>query len=221
MKIIEVRTEGNHILVQNDKYPQPVNCIDAGLIPDIGTEYVYLQWSDAHWYEKYYVDQNNHIQSFTTEQAIYIEKVCNEWIQPKGQEGNPDLEQVKEMTSAEINARAGKEFVAGFKSNALGSDHYYQYTQNDQLNYLTAYGSGVTKPIKCTTDDITTVETPNWVYIEHTNEQLAQLISHGSIHGTAVLTRAGDLKKAINAIVVSDKYPTDDKAIAAVKAIVW
>lgn len=99
---IEVRKESNHVIIENDKYKPQVNCFDASYIPDIGVDYIYLQWSDAIWYEKFYVDLNNHIQPFTAEQLAYIEGICANWVQPLGQEGNLTVEQAKITKTIQI-----------------------------------------------------------------------------------------------------------------------
>jgi hypothetical protein len=75
MKIIEIRKQNNQITVQNEYHTSPVVSYDTSLYPDISVEYIYLQWSDAAWYEKYYVDLNNHIQAFTDEQLIFLENL--------------------------------------------------------------------------------------------------------------------------------------------------
>lgn len=95
MKAIEVRKQGDVISIQNDKYPQKVNCIGMGITVDIGVEYIYLQWYDSPWLEKYYVDLNNHVQSFTEAQLLLVESACTSWVQPLGQEGNPTVAQAK------------------------------------------------------------------------------------------------------------------------------
>ena len=101
--LIEVRKlNDNHITISNDTYGQVVCVGDVSVLPDIGVEYNYLQWSDAAWYEKYWVDLNNHIQSFTSEQVAYLQDLVVNWQQPLGQEGNPTLGQAQGFKKAEL-----------------------------------------------------------------------------------------------------------------------
>ena len=102
MNKINVRSHASNIAIINEKYLNLVNCYDDNLIPNIGVPYIYLQWTDSVWEENYFVDINNHVQQFTDEQLILIEKICKEWVQPLGQEGNPTLEQAKLYKNAKI-----------------------------------------------------------------------------------------------------------------------
>ena len=116
---IEVRKEQNNIVIDNATYPNSVVCTDITTAPDIGVEYIYLQWSDAVWYEKFYVDLNNHIQAFTEEQLLYIEDICTNWIQPLGQEGNLTLEQSRVLKNKEILSA----FNGAVKTIVSAQDH--------------------------------------------------------------------------------------------------
>jgi hypothetical protein len=97
MNKIEVRFEAGFTTIQNSKYPNTVHCDDKAALPDIGVPYVYLQWSDQVWLEKFYIDNNNHIQNFTEAQLTTISNICKNWTQPLGQPGNYTAEQIAEQ----------------------------------------------------------------------------------------------------------------------------
>lgn len=97
MNRIEIRKQSNHIVIVNDRYSNGVTCLDPSRVPDIGVDYTYLQWSDIDWENKFYVDLNNLVQPFTAEQLNIISNLVLNWVQPLGQEGNPTLDQAKEI----------------------------------------------------------------------------------------------------------------------------
>ena len=102
MNKIEVRKHNNSTSITNNKYLTEVNCIGSEFFPDIGVEYNYLIWSDQLWINSYYADENNAVQEFSEKQLQKIEKICNEWIQPLGQEGNPTVQQAQEKVKLDL-----------------------------------------------------------------------------------------------------------------------
>jgi len=120
MKRIEVIVRDNYIRVQNGTYLDSVVCVgDSSMLPNIGVGYDYLQWGTDAWMEKYYIDLNNHVQSFTAKQLAVLDTLVTNWVQPLGQEGNPTLKQAKDLKQSELT----KAFNANVKTLTLAQDH--------------------------------------------------------------------------------------------------
>lgn len=104
MNQIQVRALDGITYVENSRYPVPVNCFDKSVLPEIGVPYAYLQWADPAWADNFYVDLNNYRFSFTDEQLVTISNICENWVQPIGQEGNYTPEQLRfQQLQREIN----------------------------------------------------------------------------------------------------------------------
>lgn len=101
MKKIVVRKDVDIIVIENDRYSPEVQCIDCGVVIDIGVEYIYLQYSEAVWFDNYYVDQSNRINQFTEDQVSTLCQIVDTWEQPLGQEGNPTPEQIQSKLNIE------------------------------------------------------------------------------------------------------------------------
>lgn len=143
MKLLEIRSHANHMLIQNNKYPTLVNYFgeDASKLPDIREEYSFLQWSDAIWYDNYYVDMHNTKQSFSVEQLEIISNFVNTWVQPLGQEGNLTIEQQRQNKLVELKKKCDLE-----TSQLTGITTEYEpvsWDKQEQLarNYLANQGS--------------------------------------------------------------------------------
>lgn len=112
MKKIVVRKDVDTIVIENDRYSPEVQCVDCGINIDIGVNYIYLQYSEAIWFENYYVDQSNRINQFTEDQVSTLRQIVENWEQPLGQEGNLTPEQ-----QAEVNR--DKAMMQGFTYNGV------------------------------------------------------------------------------------------------------
>lgn len=80
--------------VTSDRYPDPVNYVGTEGFPDIGIEYIYVQYATADWHEDFLVDRNNIKYSLSEEQCEILEEFITNWVQELGQEGNPTQEQI-------------------------------------------------------------------------------------------------------------------------------
>lgn len=91
------------IMVTNKKYKnvRHIGNVDPKC-PDIGLEYIYLQWGDDVWFENYYVDNANHKFLLSSDQEVVVGKVCSDWEQDLGQEGNPTIDQAKEKAKIDL-----------------------------------------------------------------------------------------------------------------------
>lgn len=96
MNIIKVFKKDNVIEIVNELYPEGVVHVGDEKFPDIGVEYLFLQYNSFYPSECYWVDTNNAVQEFTDEQLEKISKICNDWKQDLGQQGNPTEKQIKE-----------------------------------------------------------------------------------------------------------------------------
>lgn len=115
------------------------------------------------------------------------------------------LMQAKIKATDLINQACSNSITSGFISSALGSNHYYQSSQTDQLNYLTALGTGTTMPIKCSPDNIT------FNYVLHTNEQIISMTNDGTNFGMSFLSKANTLKQQI----------ANSTSVEEIQAIKW
>lgn len=77
------------------------------------------------------------------------------------------LEEVRTEKLEEINSVCSKHITAGFISSALGTQHFYQSTEQDQTNLKTAAQSYKDRTFKCR--DLTTGET---IFAIHTQAQI-------------------------------------------------
>lgn len=109
MNKIEVRKFNNTVTIQNERYIDMVNYFGEDLIPNIGIPYTYLIWSSLAWDRDYYVDANNNVQEFNDEQKVLIKKICMNWVQPLGQQGNPTIEQHKESVIFDARIKFNKD----------------------------------------------------------------------------------------------------------------
>tara|TARA_R110000868_G_scaffold244257_2_gene500398 strand:+ start:85 stop:702 length:618 start_codon:yes stop_codon:yes gene_type:complete len=92
---IEVRAEQDFIYVVNALYPAGVRHLGNLRFPDIGVDYVYVQWSDSPWEEDYYVDLNNNLYALTGAMVVTLSGIVAAWVQDLGQEGNLTVAQEK------------------------------------------------------------------------------------------------------------------------------
>lgn len=77
------------------------------------------------------------------------------------------LNKCKTEKIAEINSVCSKHITAGFISSALGTQHFYQSTEQDQTNLKTAAQSYKDRTFKCR--DLKTDET---IFVVHTQAQI-------------------------------------------------
>lgn len=87
----------NTIYIQNDRYSNGVAHLGTNRHPNIGGEYVYLQYCDNMLHESFWVDKNNLRQSFDDSQIEILDELVAGWEQEIGQEGNPTKEQIIEQ----------------------------------------------------------------------------------------------------------------------------
>lgn len=111
----------------------------------------------------------------------------------------------KQYASALISTHCGTTIVAGFASSALGSEHHYTATLEDQSNLTSLVLLGVDDYYTCT--DAAGVKSARM----HTLAQLKQVLADGGVEKKKHLSRARALKEQIAAAA----------DIAAVEAIVW
>lgn len=98
-----------------------------------------------------------------------------------------------------INHSASTEILSGFTSNALGSEHYYQSSRDDQLNLIGLVASTGDLPMRCSVDGNT------WSYIIHTQQQRQQVLDHGAAKKHTILLKAATLK----ALLATAKLESD------------
>jgi len=101
----------------------------------------------------------------------------------------PPLESFKSTAKAQMDAAARSAILAGFTSDALGSNHTYGGKETDQINLVGAAASGADMPFPCADSNGV------WERRIHTAAQLQTALAHGSEYKQAVLT-ALDARRA-------------------------
>ena len=138
MLIIVNKSNSNNITIENEKYGK-VKCTgDDTKLPDIGIDYMYLQWGDAPWYEKYYIDLNNRIVEFTEDQLNYLVDLVTNWEQPLGQEGNPSFSQVVATKLLELK----KAYTKANEVDIAYMDTIFQVDKKSQDLIVSALSAG-------------------------------------------------------------------------------
>ena len=139
---------------------------------------------------------NPHIEITDDEWRRMIETGCNkiDINKKKGyKEETINIEELKNNYINRLKELARKAIINNFRSNALGSYYYYQNDQHDQLNIVTAANSNISTYIKCSKNK------RKWEMIEHTPEELKQLLIDNNIHKENVLRTLEEYKvKIIN-----------------------
>lgn len=102
MKKIHLNYDGkqNNGIIFNDTY-QGAMYLGAELKPDIGEPYDSFQYSEV-FDSLNYVELDSVKKVMTPEQEAIIIGLATAWVQPEGQEGNPNLEQMKVTQKALI-----------------------------------------------------------------------------------------------------------------------
>ena len=142
---------------------------------------------------KYFKNELNEIFGFDDDFDGVPEELNSITEEEKNKILAPKLLEVKNQRFAEINLSCQKEIESGFKSNALGESHLYQSDKQDQLNLVGVVTSGVAQPFKCSVDG-----GESWEWIEHTHEQLKQVLSDGAVVKATLLQKAGLLKAQVS-----------------------
>lgn len=103
----------------------------------------------------------------------------------------PPLDVYKLERIAEAERYAGEQILAGFVSDALGTDHTYGGKKTDQLNLIGAASSGVDLPFPCADAN------GNWQRRVHTSAQFQQVVADGSAHKQGILTALDTIRTTI------------------------
>ena len=135
----------------------------------------------------------------------------SEWVVSAIPEPEPEpkitFEQKKEIKSIEINSDCSRAIRAGFVSNALGSDHHYSTSENeDQINLTGAVALGADVYYSCT-DTATNKKQMRL----HTHAQIKKVLSDGASEKTKLMQRYYDKVELVNAATTVEE----------IEAIVW
>lgn len=103
------------------------------------------------------------------------------------------LSDLKASRTAEVNRICQEKIVSGFTSSALGSAHYYDSEETDQLNLIGSVASGISVLYKCRN-----IGTDVTAYVTHTNTQIKQVLRDGAERKTFLLQNAMSLKNSIS-----------------------
>lgn len=147
---IEIRKLDEEIIIENGTYTNEVHYYGSDKLPDLGVDYIYAQWADMAWYDCYYVDLNNHIQALTPEMNELLLSTTTSWVQPLGQEGNPNDEQKL------IIIKNGIQTHIDTKAVELGFDN---------INSISKY-MGFDNPYRTDAESLALWTANVWVYVE-------------------------------------------------------
>lgn len=107
------------------------------------------------------------------------------------------LVEVKKAKIEELKAACRNTIVAGFKSAALGSDHWYDGNIEDQINIMGAAAAGMDLPFRCTPLDASGNPTGPKQFFTHTAAQLQQVYQDGVNFKLAQLQKLDGLKTQV------------------------
>ena len=213
MKELKVFKDNNIVEVSNDTHIRTASK-DLSTLPDLGTAYDYIQYSDSVWYESYYVKENS-IYEFTDAQKAKLLDYVTNWKQP--------LEEMRKSKIFEINEACQATITGGFKSSALGSEHFYKSTLEEQSTLNSAINLGVTNDFKAqvVNADGTLGERKRY---SHTIDQFKQVLADGAIHIGTVIAKKDALEAQANTNIYTDATNTEidvEATKAAIEEITW
>lgn len=117
------------------------------------------------------------------------------------------LDDYKKAKIAEFSGLARNEIIAGFASSALGSVHWYDSDETDQLNLIGAVTAGTDMMYSCRVGNASAPKE----YKQHTHAQLLTVINDGKDIKLGILQNFNTKKGQI--LAAADK--------AAVDTITW
>lgn len=91
----------NNGIIFNDKYPNGALFVGAELKPTLSFEYDSFQYSEVFVDTLNYVEIGNIKRIMADTEATEIKHLAMSWTQQLGQEGNPNPEQLQEMSNNE------------------------------------------------------------------------------------------------------------------------
>ena len=101
-----------------------------------------------------------------------------------------DLDIAKYDKIIEVSKVCEALIVAGFTSDALGSDHFYQSDRDDQSNLVGLVTLGSDELFKCN-------DGTSWIYAAHTAAQLREVLEAGKNVKLPLLKNFNDKKELI------------------------
>ena len=126
-------------------------------------------------------------------------------------EAHDPLPDVRAEKIAKLSEQCRNSIVAGFKSAALGSDHWYDGDIEDQINIMGAAAAGMDLPFRCYPIDANGNKIAPKTFILHTAAQLQQVYQDGVAFKLAQLEKLESLRAQVEAATT----------VAEVEAIQW
>lgn len=126
----------NNGIIFNTKYTNGALFTGAEYKPTLSFDFDSFQYSEVFTDVLDYVEYNGVKKVMTPEQVIEIKAIANVWVQPLGQEGNPNDEQKLNMISAAV-----QQYI-DLKAQSLGFDNinsvakYIGFTNTYQADAL-------------------------------------------------------------------------------------
>lgn len=136
-------------------------------------------------YEKIYVRSNAKLK------APFVEEELPQSLQEKL---NAPIKEAKKAKIAELNSKCD-ELLVSFCSKALGEEHIYDGSLEDQINLMGAVNMGVDMPFRCR--KATSEHKEN---ILHTKEQLRQVFNDGASYKANIINQCGALKSYVESL---------------------
>lgn len=123
--------------------------------------------------------------------APFVEEELPQSLQDKL---NAPLKEAKQAKIDELNAMCDS-LLTSFSSTALGEEHIYDGSLEDQINLMGALNMGVDMPFRCRKPHSESKEN-----ILHTKEQLAKVFSDGVSYKASIIYRCGELKSYVESL---------------------
>jgi len=125
-------------------------------------------------------------------------------------DGYDPLPEIKAEKIKELSAACGETIRAGFKSAALGADHWYDGDVEDQINIMGAAAAGMDLPFRCYPIDADGNRIAPKTFFVHTAAQLQQVYQDGVAFKLGQLQRLEMLRAQVDAAASS----SDVEAVA-------
>jgi len=93
-------------VIFNDKYPKGALFTGVDIKPTFSFNYDSMQFSEV-FNHKNYIEVDRVKRVMTEDEAEEVKKTAEEWVQPLGQEGNPNPKQIQESKNSEARAYLG------------------------------------------------------------------------------------------------------------------
>lgn len=110
----------------------------------------------------------------------------------------------KDLIYSRISEWAGEKITEGFISQALGTEHIYDTTLEDQFNFKSVKDANIDFPVRCRN-----VQSKLKTYVMHTKEQIKRVHDEFLLHKNSILKKADEEKKTLTELYEKNSSSAD------------